>query len=271
MESAGNLTSVENTTSFSGPSLEELDSKFQKIQRIWLHYENECNDSIQAYEDTFKELKDIESHIRSQALISRNESPKEMLPEVLQLFMVPFYIGDVVGRITHSRDHLLNVSLFYLEEYLKLLSFYKVLPEELKKQWKALKENPKHKLEREEKIKQFKDKKEIERTIESLKKEDIDKEKKKLVMKTIELFAYRAVETIPLINQEKELLGFQAEMKKNPAIREKYEAEQKKVDPLKVINIPVSQSLSFLILLCCSAAVLMWSYVVVVVAFFDGK
>jgi TAP42-like family len=230
---------AEYSASISGSTLEELDARFQKIQKIWLHYDNECNDSIQAYEDTFRELKDIESQVRSQGLISRNETPGEMLPEVLQFFMVPFYIADVVGRIPHSRDHLLNVSYFYFEEYLKLLSHYKVLPEDLKRQWKAFKENPKHKLGREEKIKQFREKKEIEKAIQEISKEDIDKEKRKLLVKTIDLYAYRAVETLPLISQEKELLEFQAEMKKNPSVREKYEAEQKKIDPMKVINIPV--------------------------------
>lgn len=81
------------------------------------------------YQQICDELRVLEESARCLSLFSPNEPLKEVHTEILRLLLIPYYLGDVYGKIpagpaVSSRKHNLELSKNYLAAYINLCRHY---------------------------------------------------------------------------------------------------------------------------------------------------
>ena len=158
-------------------------------------------------------------------IFSRNETVSEVQTEHLKFFLLPVLLGDLHSKLTggdHDRLETIKIVETYYEDFLSRVKDYAIAsvpnlhqePEKTEKKPNMAQMNR----EREEKIRRYKESKEIETSLKELKvavahgscDEDVLRE---YYLKLIRKFVFSAIEEITSFKTEKEILKHMAKMR----------------------------------------------------------
>ncbi|KRX10975.1 hypothetical protein PPERSA_12099 [Pseudocohnilembus persalinus] len=225
-------------------TMEEISKEYDRLQLIVQDYEETCGDQKNlTFDEAIKKLQAIQKGIIEHGVFSPNEDYKEIQTQNLKYLLLPYYLGDVFGRIPENRKKSLEFSKLYLNEFLKLLDHYGVLSEQLRKTWKNYEENTKYEPTRDERIAQYKEQKEIENKIKNFEKIKEEVDQREVIRTYCNLCIYKALDQLKSIKQEMEILEYQQQIQNDEEAKEIYEAQLKKPIPqLKSYTIPKSQN-----------------------------
>lgn len=112
---------------------------------------------------------------------------------------------------------------------------------QLKSQWKKINENSKYEPTRDEKVKSFKEKKELENKYKALENNDDDKSKREILVTLLKINVIKAISQLKLIANEFEILAYKEKLENDKQTKEDY--EKKVAEPkqkLKYFHIPVN-------------------------------
>lgn len=111
---------------------------------------------------------------------------------------------------------------------------------QLKSQWKKINENPKYEPTRDEKVKSFKEKKELENKYKALENNDDDKSKREILVTLLKINVIKAINQLKLIASEFEILAYKEKLENDKKTKEDYEKKTAEPKPkLKYFHIPV--------------------------------
>ncbi|EGR34412.1 protein phosphatase 2A regulatory B subunit, B56 family, putative [Ichthyophthirius multifiliis] len=211
---------------------EQISEEFTKLQKRYFTYEEAGSDQgIVSYEGTISDFSKLQKQIISNSLFSANESLEEIQPENLKYLLLPFYMGQVYGKIIKERLNKLEFSQVYLSEYLKLLNHYDLVPKDLKKYWKNLSDDGNYSITRDEKIQSFKDQKALENKLNNLEKLNDEKDAKETIFIQMKICMYKAIDTLRSNIQEIEILQYKEAIEKDPKLKAEHEKQMSKPLP----------------------------------------
>ena len=129
------LIQESNETIYTDES--QVADAFHKIEIKCIGYDNYVDCSEENFIKTLEELRQLISQIQKMSIFSPNEEIKEIHTENLKLLMAPYYQADLLFRIMDNRAERVKLAHIFYIEYLGLLNHYGVLDKGQTKQWKS--------------------------------------------------------------------------------------------------------------------------------------
>jgi len=111
--------------------------EFHKIEIKCIGYDNYVDCSEENYMKTLEQLRKLIIQIQRLGVFSPNEEISEIPTENLKLLMAPYYQADLLFRIMDKRDERVKLAHVFFIEYLRLLNHYELLDKGQEKQWKS--------------------------------------------------------------------------------------------------------------------------------------
>ncbi|KAM3133532.1 hypothetical protein pb186bvf_014374 [Paramecium bursaria] len=221
----------------------ELHLKFQILLRLADQYEQEGSDD-QKLIDLIEKFQKAQQDIIKEKIFSPNEEFEEIQTENLRFLFLPFYVGLALTQIQFIdlRQKNLVSADYYIQEFLKLLDHYQLLNPQQKKLWKQFRDSKKFEFQREDKILNFKETKQLTLQIQNLMKIDDAKQARDLVLAQIQVKVYQSFDLLAQNQQEMEILKFRDQLSKDKNVKDQYQQElQKPIPKMTVWNIPKPQ------------------------------
>ena len=144
----------------------------------------------------------IKKTIASEALFSSNELLEDLPTEHIPLLLTPYYQAQVLlhNNDQTKRQESIQYAEACFEEFLENLDSYRVIEEDFKLRWKSAKDPT-----RDQKIQEFKQKKELQAAIENLEQRG-QEDLRELYQKQLELAAVESLNQLRFIKLESHLL-----------------------------------------------------------------
>lgn len=187
-------------------------------------------------------------------MFSKNESFEEIATEHLKFLLLPFFLAQTTLKLSsaHDRTNILDVAKIYYKDFLNRCEEYGLGERTITAVSKSVEIGVRDEVQRltqmahqrNHKIQKYQQKKELKEQIEKLKidltRDTVDDEiKRKFYIKLIKLCKWDAEDEIEMLDQEIEILGHMAVLKKSgddDDVKHKHQARQQP-PPLKPIII----------------------------------
>lgn len=181
-------------------------------------------------------LKAVEAAVQRQGLISPNETFAELNLELVPLLQLPFYLGSAYQnyQVGHRVDNLRLAELYYLT-FLDLMNHFEILPADLERIRESYSQTKKYDMQREEKIKLYKEEKQLaEKVALATNKQDSREVARLGLIRS----CYRALNGLLFLPQELEMLAYRHKLETDPEARRAYEkARNQPIEPIKFIKL----------------------------------
>jgi len=115
----------------------EIVEKFHKLEIKCIGYDNFVDCEEKNYLETLEDLRKLIIQVQKNSLFSPNEELAEIETDHLKLLMAPFYQADVLFRIMDNRAERVKLAHVFWLEYLRLLNHYGVLDKAQEQHWKS--------------------------------------------------------------------------------------------------------------------------------------
>ena len=114
----------------------QIIEKFHKLEIKCIGYDNFVDCEEANYLETLEDLRKLIIQIQKNSLFSPNEELAEIETDHVKLLMAPFYQADVLFRIMDNRAERVKLAHVFWLEYLRLLNHYGVLDKAQEQHWK---------------------------------------------------------------------------------------------------------------------------------------
>lgn len=219
-------------------SIEQLHLEFCHLSKIFSD-DSSIHESAES-QTLIPKLKLLEFAIRDQALISSNEDIDHMDIDHIRFLNLPFYLASAYQNYHTGRriDNLQAAEKYYLT-FFELMSHFSILPSDIQHIYDVYSLNKKYEIQREEKIKLYKDEKIIKEQIELAENKQEKRTVEKLV---ITKNCYKAINNLLFLPQEMELMKYRETLETDEAAKKEWEKlKMKPVEPLKFWKLETGQ------------------------------
>ena len=195
---------------------QSYSENFDKVMKDCMGYEECINNEDKYFSETLNLCEQVVKDIQKESIFSPNEEIADIDPHNLKYLLLPYYQAETMFRLMDDRKKRIQVSKQFYDEFLKLMNHYELVSDDAKRVWKAsihpeeVRSQPKLSAmeDREQKIKELKQKKILQATIDKLKDSEDLKDVKEFWLSMIDLSIYKATAAFKSIDLEFQLLAY---------------------------------------------------------------